>query len=261
MRQRFKDKVIIITGAAGDIGTATALRFADEGACVVGVDFDEHGLARLAEQVLELTGKSGGDYLPVQADVTSEASVQNYVSAAVAQFGGIDGLFNNAGIEGSASDVADCDLEDFERVMAVNVRGVLLGMKHVVPHMNQRGGGSIVNTASVAGMAGAAGLTAYCASKHAVIGLTRSVARQQGVNNIRVNAVCPSAMSGRMMASIESKISPDAAHEVHEAMEAAIPMGRYAEPADVASMVTHLCSDEAAFLNGGVYTVDGGFTS
>jgi 3alpha(or 20beta)-hydroxysteroid dehydrogenase len=257
VNQRFKGKVIVITGAAGDIGTATALRFAAEGASLVAVDSDAHGLARLAEQV----GESGGGFLQLQTDVTSEASVQDYVSAAVAHFGGIDALFNNAGIEGEAGDVADCDMEDFDRVMAVNVRGVLLGMKYAVPHLQVRGGGSIVNTASVAGMSGAASLPVYSASKHAVIGLTRSVARQQGPNNIRVNAVCPSAMNGRMMTSIENKVSPGAGQLVHEAMESAIPMGRYAEPADVASMVAHLCSDEAAFLNGGVYTVDGGFTS
>lgn len=257
MDQRFASKVIVVTGAAGDIGTAAVLRFATEGATLVAVDFDDYGLDRLTERV----GESGGGFLRLQADVSDEESVKNYIAATVSEFGRIDALFNNAGIEGEAGDIADCDIEDFERVMSVNVRGVLLGMKYAVPYMREAGGGAIVNTASVAGMSGAAGMVAYCASKHAVIGLTRSVARQQGPNNIRVNAVCPSPMVGRMMNSIEKKLAPGAAQETHDAMESAIPLGRYAQPSDVASMVAHLCSDEAAFLNGGIYTVDGGFTS
>jgi 3alpha(or 20beta)-hydroxysteroid dehydrogenase len=145
--------------------------------------------------------------------------------------------------------------------MGVNGRGVLLGMKYVVPVMRARGGGAIVNTASVAGLSGASLISSYCASKHAVIGLTRSVAMQQGPNNIRVNAVCPAAMTGRMMTSIENKMSPGDADTVRDAVLGTIPMGRYARPGDVASMVTHLCSDEASFLNGGAYPVDGGATA
>ena len=134
-------------------------------------------------------------------------------------------------------------------------------MKFVVPVMRARGGGAIINTASVAGVSGAAGFSAYCASKHAVIGLTRSVAKQQGVDNIRVNAVCPCAVTGHMMQSIEEKMQPDDPATLHKTLEATVPLQRYAEAADVVSMVTYLCSDEARFLTGGVYTVDGGVTA
>jgi 3alpha(or 20beta)-hydroxysteroid dehydrogenase len=255
--KRFEEKVVIVTGAAGDIGRATTRRFATEGARVVVVDFDADRVAGLAEQL----NSEGLQIFAEVADVTREADVKRYVEQACAKYGGVDVLFNNAGMEGECSDVSECDLADFDRVMAVNVRGVLLGMKYVVPVMCERGGGAIVNTASVAGLSGASLLTSYCASKHAVIGLTRSVAMQQGPNNIRVNAVCPSAMTGRMMASIEHKMQPGDASAVQDAVLATIPMGRYARPEDVASMVTHLCSDEASFLNGGAYTVDGGVTA
>jgi NAD(P)-dependent dehydrogenase (short-subunit alcohol dehydrogenase family) len=257
MNKRFENKVVIVTGAAGDIGSATAQRFAIEGASVVAVDFDSRGLELISQRIREL----GASCLPLTADVSDEASVKAYVEAACDEYGGVDALFNNAGVEGQCNDIADYDMEDFDWVMAVNVRGVLLGMKYVVPRLCKRGGGAIVNTASVAGMSGAAGLAGYSASKHAVIGLTRSVALQQGPNNVRVNAVCPSAMSGRMMASIEQKMDPDNTAAVHDAVKASIPLGRYALPEDVASMVTHLCSDESAFLTGGVYAVDGGCTA
>jgi NAD(P)-dependent dehydrogenase (short-subunit alcohol dehydrogenase family) len=255
--KRFEEKVVIVTGAAGDIGRATVRRFASEGARVVAVDFDGDGVAAVAEEL-----KSDGlQIIAKVADVSREADVKHYVEQACAEYGGVDVLFNNAGMEGECSDIGECDLGDFDQVMAVNVRGVLLGMKYVVPVMRARGGGAIVNTASVAGLSGASLLTSYCASKHAVIGLTRSVAMQQGPNNIRVNAVCPSAMTGRMMTSIEHKMQPDDVAAVHDAVLATIPMGRYARPEDVASMVTHLCSDEASFLNGGAYAVDGGVTA
>jgi 3alpha(or 20beta)-hydroxysteroid dehydrogenase len=257
MTGRFEDKVAIVTGAAGDIGSAAITRFAAEGARVVAVDFNATALDGLLNDLQAQDFKCIG----VVADVTSETDVEHYVESACAEFGGVDVLFNNAGMEGECSDISECELDDFDRVMAVNVRGVLLGMKYVVPAMQRRGGGAIINTASVAGMSGAPGFTAYCASKHAVIGLTRSVAMQQGVNNIRVNAVCPSAMTGRMMSAIEQKMMPDDAAGAQATLEAMVPMGRYANAQDVVSMVMHLCSDEASFLNGGVYPVDGGVTA
>ena len=255
--KRFQNKVVIVTGAAGDIGRATVRRFAGEGANVVAVDLDADAAVALADALKT----EGLQIIAKGANVTREADVKAYVDHAYSEYGGVDVLFNNAGIEGQCTDISECDLADFDRVMAVNVRGVLLGMKYVVPVMRERGGGAIVNTASVAGLSGASLLTSYCASKHAVIGLTRSVAIQQGPNNIRVNAVCPSAMTGRMMTSIEHRMQPDDAGAVHDAVLSSIPMGRYAVPEDVASMVTHLCSDEAAFLNGGAYPVDGGVTA
>ena len=257
MTSRFADKVVIVTGAAGDIGSATAQRFAREGAKLVLVDFDEQALMRAQEEIEQ----TGAPCIGVQADVTDEKQVAAYVEAARDAFGGVNVLFNNAGIESESCDISECDLADYDRVMAVNVRGVLLGMKYAVPELRAAGGGSIVNTASVAGLSGAGALASYSTSKFAVIGLTRSVAIQQGPNNVRVNAVCPAAMSGRMMSSIEERILPDDPATAHALVEETIPMGRYALPSDVASMVTYLCSEEAAFLTGGSYTVDGGGTA
>ncbi|MCP4467075.1 MAG: SDR family oxidoreductase [Halieaceae bacterium] len=254
---RFKDKVVIVTGAAGDIGRETTRRFAAEGAAVAAVDYQAERVRALATELQQ----EGMQVIALEADVSREEDVERYVEMTCSDFGGVDILFNNAGVEGEAGDISECDLADFDRVMGVNVRGVLLGMKYVVPVMRTRGGGAIVNTASVAGISGASLISSYCASKHAVIGLTRSVAMQQGPNNIRVNAVCPAAMTGRMMTSIENKMSPGDADTVRDAVLGTIPVGRYARPGDIASMVTHLCSDEASFLNGGAYPVDGGATA
>lgn len=257
MSQRFDNRVVIITGAAGDIGRVTAARFAAEGASVVAVDYDAEALKTTVNDIKV----QGGSAIAVTADVSVEEDVKAYVETARETFGTIDYLFNNAGIESQCTDISECDLEDFDRVFAVNVRGVLLGMKYVVPVLRTGGGGAVINAASVAGLSGAPGLTTYCASKHAVVGLTRSVAKEQGPNNIRVNAVCPSATNGRMMASIEGRMLPEDAAGAHTLVEGSIPMGRYAQPEEVASMVTYLCSDEAAFLTGGTYTVDGGVTA
>lgn len=257
MSDRFENKVVIVTGAAGDIGSATAERFAQEGAKLSLIDFDGEALEAVKTRLQDL----GASCIAIQADVTVEEQVAAYVEETIDAFGKLDALFNNAGIESESSDIADCDLADYERVMAVNVRGVLLGMKYAVPRMRAIGGGSIVNTASVAGLGGAGSLATYSASKFAVIGLTRSVAIQQGPNNVRINAVCPAPMNGRMMSSIEARILPEDPTAAHAMVEQTIPMGRYAMPQDVASMVTYLCSDEAAFLNGGAYTVDGGVTA
>lgn len=257
VNSRFEDKSVIVTGAAGDIGRETVRRFAMEGASVAAVDFDSDRVDALVGELRD----EGLQVIALVADVAREEDVSRYMELTCEAFGGVDVLFNNAGIEGECSDISECDVEDFDWVMGVNVRGVLLGMKYVVPAMRKRGGGAIVNTASVAGLSGASLLTSYCASKHAVIGLTRSVAMQQGPHNIRVNAVCPSAMTGRMMTSIEDKMLPGESAAVRDAVLESIPMGRYATPEDVASMVTHLCSDEACFLNGGAYPVDGGVTA
>jgi NAD(P)-dependent dehydrogenase (short-subunit alcohol dehydrogenase family) len=254
MTNRFTEKVVIVTGAAGDIGSAAVRRFAAEGASVVAVD-------RIDAEVVAGVNASGGDAIAVIADVTQERDVQRYVNIALSTFGRLDVLFNNAGIEGDNSSIEDYSTDTFDQVMDVNVRGVFLGMKYAVPAMRKTGGGAIINTASVAGISGAAGFSAYCASKHAVIGLTKSVAKQHGADNIRVNAICPSAMTGKMMKSIEEKIQPDNQGSVEESVRETIPLGRYAMPDDVVSMVTYLASNEACFINGGVYTIDGGLSA
>jgi NAD(P)-dependent dehydrogenase (short-subunit alcohol dehydrogenase family) len=255
--KRFLDKVVIITGAAGDIGRAAAIRFADEGANCVIVDINEASLHELSESIK----LAAGHCTSVVADITQADQVKHLADVALVEYSGVDVLFNSAGIEGAFSTIDDYPIDEFDRVMAVNVRGVFLCMKYIVPLMRARGGGSIVNAASVAGLSGAAGFCAYNASKHAVIGITRSVAKQEGPQNIRVNAVCPSAVDGNMMRSLEDKIQPGETEALRANLEALIPLQRYASVADVVSMVTYLCSDEAGFLSGGVYTVDGGMTA
>ncbi len=157
--------------------------------------------------------------------------------------------------------IQDGSLEDWDAMIDINVKGLLYVSKAIIPNMIASKSGHIINIGSTAGKEVYPKGNVYCASKHAVIGLTRSVAKEQGPNNIRVNAVCPSATTGRMMTSIEGRMLPEDAAGAHELVEGTIPMGRYAQPAEVASMVTYLCSDEAAFLTGGAYTVDGGVTA
>ncbi|MGD9933301.1 MAG: SDR family NAD(P)-dependent oxidoreductase [Dehalococcoidia bacterium] len=254
MERRFEGRVAVVTGAAGGIGREACLRFAAEGARVVAVDLAESDLDGIVTAVKSL----GGEAIAAPADVTQSSQVKGYVDAAVARFGRIDAFFNNAGIEGWVGPSTDYPEEIFDRVMAVNVKGVWLGMKYVVPVMRKVGGGAIVNTASVAGLSGTPTIIAYGASKHAVIGLSKSGALEFGHDNIRVNAICPSPIETRMMRSLERGINADDPEAVHKMMAANIPLGRYGEPGEVASLVAFLCSDDAKFISGGVYTIDGG---
>lgn len=257
MADRFAGKVVVITGAGGEIGAASAQRFSNEGASIVASDHDSNALGRLVEAL----SSAGRPVIGESADVTQAGDVERLVQTAMNTYGRVDAFINNAGVEGVVAPVEAYPEDEFDKVMDVNVRGVFLGMKYAVPALRKSGGGSIVNLASVAGLSGGAGTPAYNASKHAVIGLTRSGAVQLGGENIRVNAVCPSPVTGRMMESLESGIVPDDPSAARELIAARIPMQRYAEPADVASLIVHLCSPEAAFMNGGFYTVDGGMTA
>lgn len=257
MMAEFKDKTIVVTGASGEIGQAIVDGFLAGGASVVAADLDAGRLSALVDE----RAAAGHAITGIATDVTRAEDVERCVETAMQSFGRVDAFINNAGVEGVVAPIEAYPEAEFDKVMGVNVRGVFLGMKHAIPALRASGGGSIVNLASVAGLSGGAGTSAYNASKHAVIGLTRSGAVQLGAENIRVNAVCPSPVTGRMMASLEAGSNPEDPAMVHDMIVQRIPMQRYAETRDVANLVLYLSSDAAAFLNGGIYTVDGGMTA
>ena len=255
---RLDGKVALITGATGGIGRAASRLFADEGARVALVDLDESAL----QEVVASIGSDRASYSV--ADVTDPAQSQAYVRTAAERWGGIDVYLANAGIEGQLSPIPDYPIEMFDRVMAVNVRGVWLGIKYVVPVMRERGGGSIVITSSTAGIGAGPDMSAYTTSKHAVIGLMRTAAMEGASMGIRVNTVNPAPIETRMMRSIEEQrvaAADDAnvtVEQTYRAASARIPLGRYGNPEEVARLMLFLSSDDSSFCTGGVYMVDGG---
>ncbi len=255
---RLDGKVAVITGATGGIGRAASRLFADEGARVALVDLDEGELRELAQSL----GEDRASYSV--ADVTDTGQSKGYIDSAVNRWGGVDVLLANAGIEGTLATIPDYPIEVFDRVMAVNVRGVMLGIKYAVPAMRERGGGSIVITSSTAGIGGAAEMSAYNTSKHAVIGMMRCAALECAPQGIRVNTVNPAPIETRMMRSIEEQRAAalDDADVTLETMKRTyverIPLRRYGNPEEVARMMLFLSSDESSFCTGGVYMVDGG---
>ena len=255
---RLDGKVAVITGASGGIGSAAARLFADEGARVALVDLDEAALSEVARSI----GEDRASY--TVADVTDPEQTQAYINAAADRWGGVDILLANAGVEGKLANITDYPIDEFDRVMAINVRGVWLGVKYAIPAMRARGGGSIVITSSTAGIAGSAEMSAYNTSKHAVIGLMRSAALEGAEYGIRVNTVNPAPIETRMMRSIEN-MRVDAlddsmvtAEVVKRAAAERIPLQRYGEPEEVARLMLFLASDDSGFCTGGVYMVDGG---
>lgn len=244
----------VITGGAGDIGRAIAARYLAHGGRVLLVDRPD---AALAAAVTSLGDADDRIHTQV-ADVSDERQVSDYVAAAIERFGRIDAFFNNAGIEGDANPITDYSTASFERVLSVNVTGVFLGLKHVLPIMLEAGHGAVVNTASVSGIRGAAHLSAYVASKHAVIGLTRTAALEVGSRGVRVNAICPSAVEGRMITSIAGKTTGNNPEAGLESFSARNPMKRLAALDEISAVAMFLVSDDASFVNGADWVVDGG---
>ena len=253
----FTDKIVLVTGGGNGIGRTSALRFAEHGAAVVVVDND----AAAATDTARLITEQGGDALDVAADVSRSDQVQAYVAAALRKHDRIDCFFNNAGIEGQVAPTAEYDEDVFDSVMAVNVKGVFLGLRHVLPVMLKQGSGTVVNSASIAGLVGAPGMPAYVASKHAVFGLTKVTAGEVSGAGVRVNAVCPGPIETRMIQGLAEQINPSDPDTVHKGYHSNIPLGRYGQAEEVANVVLFLCSDLASNITGAQYVVDGGRTA
>ena len=255
-RIRLDGKVAVVTGAAGVIGGATIRLLAERGARIVAVDRREKDLQTSIKDL-----PASAQALAIEADVTAEDEVADYVRAAVGHFGSIDVFYNNAGIEGDVAPITKYSLETFRRVIDVNVVGVFLGLKHVLPVMLKQNKGSIVNTASIAGLIGSPDVAVYSASKHAVIGLTKSAALECAATGVRVNCVCPGLIDSRMLSAIIEGRNPGNAPVANEKIVERIPARRLGQASEVASIVAFLASDEASYVSGSAYTVDGGRTA
>jgi NAD(P)-dependent dehydrogenase (short-subunit alcohol dehydrogenase family) len=243
LEPRFSGRTVVITGAASGIGDAAVGLFLDEGARVLAADLDPTSIH---------TGA-----IPFAADVSKPADVDSMIAAALAEFGHIDILCNNAGI-GSVHDVVACDVDEWDRVFAVNARGVFLGIRAVLPSMLERGSGVIVNTASVAGMMGLRDRAAYCASKGAVISLTQQVAVQYAGTGVRCNCVCPGTVDSPWVGRLLDQA--DDPTQARERLVARQPLGRLGEPLEIAKAILYLASDDASFMTGSALVIDGGMT-
>ncbi|TGN41872.1 SDR family oxidoreductase [Marinobacter confluentis] len=252
MSRKFENRVAIVTGAAAGIGKSTALAFAEQGAAVIVADID----SQAGEAVVEEIRQAGGVAQFIRCDVTIDSDVEAMVALATNEYGRVDFAFNNAGIEIEHSKLADGSENEFDRIMDVNVKGVWRCMKHQIPVMLAQGGGSIVNTASIAGLGAAPKMSIYSASKHAVIGLTKSAAVEYAKKGVRVNAVCPAVIDTDMFrrAAESDPRKAEYAAGMH-------PVGRLGKPEEIAGAVLYLCSDEAAFTTGVALPLDGGATA
>ena len=249
---RLDGKVAIITGAASGIGRGTAMRFAGEGAAVVIADLNVEG----GEAAVRDCREHGGRAVFQKADVSSEAEIMALVARAVKEFGRLDIIYNNAGIGGAVGPLEQISVEDWDRSIAVLLRSVFLGIKHSVPEMRKAGGGSIISTASVAGIRGFAGLHPYCAAKAGVVNLTRSAAVEFAKDQIRVNCICP----GGINTPILHRNQPGVKEAMEEWMAKGQPIQRAGHPEDIAGMALYLASDDARWVTGQAMIVDGGLT-
>lgn len=253
---RFQGKAVLITGAASGFGRLAAERFALEGASLVLGDINEEGL----EDAATIPLASGAEVITRRTDVTDEADAKALVDAAVDQLGSLDIAINNAGIGHALARLPELTLDDYERVMRVNAGGVFLGMKHQLPIMAAAGAGVVLNVASAAGLVGAGMLSAYAASKHAVVGLTRSAADEYARFGIRINALCPSFADTPLFNEMADEIAADR-DEAYKRITTRVPMRRVASASEIVPTMLWLCTDENSFMTGQAIAVDGGLTA
>lgn len=252
MPKEMHGKVALVTGASSGIGRATALAFAAEGAIVVVSDVDRAG----GEQTVASIESIGGTAAFMYADVSQAADVASLIDGIVSRYGQLDYAYNNAGIEGQQATTAEATEENWDRVTGIDLKGCFLCMKYELQQMLKQGSGSIVNCASIAGLVGFPGTSAYVASKHGVIGLTKSAALECATTGIRVNAVCPGVIATPMVDRVTGKVP-----EAEAAMAHMQPMGRVGQPEEIAAAVLWLCSDAASFVTGIAMPVDGGYVA
>jgi NAD(P)-dependent dehydrogenase (short-subunit alcohol dehydrogenase family) len=250
----FTDKTAVVTGAAGGIGRAVCLSLANAGARVVAVDL----VRDAGEQTAAMVRDAGGAAIFVPGDVTRPEDHAAYVAAALKKWGGIDIFMNNAGWQGEVKSIIDYPIEVFDKVMAINVRGVFLGLQHVLPVMVAQKAGAVVNTGSMASHIGSRNLAPYAASKHAVMGLTKSAAAEVARKGVRVNAICPGPIDTELLRQIEAGQSPDGAEDLRAKRAASIPEGRYGETEEVADLMMYLVSRHARHINGQGIHINGG---
>jgi NAD(P)-dependent dehydrogenase (short-subunit alcohol dehydrogenase family) len=250
METTFKNKVAIVTGGSSGIGKATALAFAKKGAKVVVVDWIENS------ETVNLIKEMGEEAIFIKCDVSKSTDVKAMVEKTIATFGRLDYAYNNAGIEGTSASTPDCTEENWDKTISINLKGIWLCMKYEIPEILKQGKGVIINCSSVAGLVGFPGLPAYVASKHGVIGLTKTAALECSKLGIRVNAVCPGVIQTPMIDRLTGN-----SKEAVEQFTGLEPIGRFGLPEEIANAIVWMCSDEASFVTGHAMAVDGGFVA